>query len=184
MSNLTPISDPQIAAIQDDDHKWMSYAMALAKKAESINEIPVGAVVVLDGKVIGEGWNQSICLHDATAHAEMIALREAGKSIENYRLLDATLYVTLEPCAMCAGAMVHSRIKRLVYGATDLKTGAAGSVFNLVAHAQLNHQVEVQAGIYAEETGNMLSQFFKRRRKEKKQLKKLAKVRNTQVEEK
>jgi len=158
-----------------DDQKWMEHAMLLAEKAEANDEIPVGAVVVLDGKVIGEGWNKSICLHDATAHAEMLALQEAGKLIENYRLIGATLYVTLEPCPMCAGAMVHSRIKRLVYGAADLKTGAAGSVFNLVAHPQLNHQVEIAAGVFAEETGDMLSQFFKRRRKEKKQLKKLAK---------
>lgn len=164
--------------LSDDDHKWMEYAIELANKAESIDEIPVGAVVVLNGEVIGEGWNQSICLHDATAHAEMLALREAGKRVENYRLIDATLYVTLEPCSMCAGAMVHSRIKRLVYGAADLKTGAAGSVFNLVSHPELNHHVETTAGVYAKETGALLSNFFKRRRKEKKRLKQQAKLQN------
>ena len=157
------------------DERWMQYAIMLAGKAEAIDEVPVGAVVVLDDEVIGEGWNQSINLHDATAHAEIMALREAGKTVENYRLIDATLYVTLEPCSMCAGAMVHGRVKRLVYGAVDLKTGAAGSVFNLVAHPQLNHQIEVRSGVFAAETGALLSQFFKRRRKEKKALKLLQK---------
>ncbi len=163
-------TDPIQAGI---DEKWMQHAMMLAARAEAIDEVPVGAVVVLDGEIIGEGWNQSINLHDATAHAEMMALRAAGKRVGNYRLLNAILYVTLEPCAMCAGAMVHSRIKRVVYGAADLKTGAAGSVFNLVAHPQLNHQVEVLSGVLATQTGALLSQFFKRRRQEKKALKKL-----------
>lgn len=157
------------------DDRWMQHAIMLAGRAEAIDEVPVGAVVVLDDKVIGEGWNQAINLHDATAHAEIMALRAAGKTVENYRLIDATLYVTLEPCAMCAGAMVHSRVKRLVYGAVDLKTGAAGSVFNLVEHAQLNHQIEVRSGVFASETGALLSNFFKRRRKEKKALKLLQK---------
>ncbi|MFT5880023.1 MAG: tRNA(adenine34) deaminase [Moritella sp.] len=155
------------------DEKWMLHAIMLAARAEAIDEVPVGAVVVLDGEIIGEGWNQSIMLHDATAHAEMIALRVAGEKVGNYRLLNAILYVTLEPCTMCAGAMVHSRIKRVVYGAADLKAGAAGSVFNLVAHPQLNHQVEVLPGVLATQTGALLSQFFKRRRQEKKNLKKL-----------
>ncbi|WP_392340905.1 tRNA adenosine(34) deaminase TadA [Moritella marina] len=157
------------------DERWMQHAIMLAGKAEAIDEVPVGAVVILDGEIIGEGWNQAINLHDATAHAEIIALRAAGKTVENYRLIDATLYVTLEPCSMCAGAMVHSRVKRLVYGAVDLKTGAAGSVFNLVEHAQLNHQIEVRSGVFASETGALLSNFFKRRRKEKKALKRLLK---------
>ncbi|QUM82061.1 tRNA adenosine(34) deaminase TadA [Moritella sp. 5] len=157
------------------DERWMQHAIMLAGKAEAIDEVPVGAVIVLDDKIIGEGWNQSIHLHDATAHAEIMALREAGKKIENYRLIDATLYVTLEPCSMCAGAMVHSRVKRLVYGAVDLKTGAAGSVFNLVDHPKLNHQIEVHSGVFASETGALLSQFFRRRRKEKKALKLLQK---------
>jgi len=157
------------------DERWMQHAIMLAGKAEAIDEVPVGAVIVLDDKIIGEGWNQSINLHDATAHAEIMALRAAGKTVENYRLIDATLYVTLEPCSMCAGAMVHSRVKRLVYGAVDLKTGAAGSVFNLVDHSKLNHQIEVRSGVFASETSALLSQFFRRRRKEKKALKLLQK---------
>ena len=152
---------------------WMSKALELAEQAALRNEVPVGAVIVYDNEIIGRGSNNPISSNDPTAHAEIIALREAAQKIKNYRLVNADIYVTLEPCAMCAGAMVHSRVKRLVYGAADLKTGAAGSVFNLVAHPQLNHQVEVTAGVFALETGAMLSQFFKRRRKEKKQLKKL-----------
>jgi len=180
MENSSPLSDLDInLALSPEqieaDERWMQHAMMLAGKAEAIDEVPVGAVIVLDGEIIGEGWNQSINLHDATAHAEIMALREAGKAVENYRLIDATLYVTLEPCSMCAGAMVHSRVKRLVYGAVDLKTGAAGSVFNLVAHPQLNHQIDVRSGVFATETGALLSQFFKRRRKEKKALKLLQK---------
>jgi tRNA(adenine34) deaminase len=172
----SPVSDLNINLAltpeqRQTDERWMQHAIMLAGKAEAIDEVPVGAVVVLEGEIIGEGWNQSINLHDATAHAEIMALREAGKTVENYRLIDATLYVTLEPCSMCAGAMVHSRVKRLVYGAVDLKTGAAGSVFNLVAHPQLNHQIEVRSGVFASETGALLSQFFRRRRKEKKALK-------------
>ena len=163
------VAESQVAI----DIHWMQHAIALAARAEALDEVPVGAVVVLDGKVIGEGWNQSINLHDATAHAEIMALRQAGQTVTNYRLIDATLYVTLEPCAMCAGAMVHSRVKRLVYGAADLKTGAAESVFNLVCHPQLNHQIEVCAGILACDTSVMLSQFFQRRRREKKALKQL-----------
>ena len=135
-------------------------------QAEAINEIPVGAVVVYQNKIIGEGFNQSISLNDPSAHAEMLAIRQAGKTMTNYRLIDCTLYVTLEPCAMCAGLLVHSRIKRLVYGATDLKTGAAGSVFNLVASDKLNHQIEVNQSDMAEQCSKMLSAFFKRRRKE------------------
>ncbi|WP_075479303.1 tRNA adenosine(34) deaminase TadA [Moritella viscosa] len=175
-----PLSDlnPNLALTLEQrqtDERWMQHAIMLAGKAEAIDEVPVGAVIVLDDKIIGEGWNQSINLHDATAHAEMMALREAGKIVENYRLIDATLYVTLEPCSMCAGAMVHSRVKRLVYGAVDLKTGAAGAVFNLVEHPKLNHQIEVRSGVFASETGALLSEFFKRRRKEKKALKLLQK---------
>ncbi|SQD78587.1 tRNA adenosine(34) deaminase TadA [Moritella yayanosii] len=172
----SPLSDLALTPEQlHVDEHWMQHAIILAGKAEAIDEVPVGAVIVLDDQIIGEGWNQSIHLHDATAHAEIMALREAGKTVENYRLIDATLYVTLEPCPMCAGAMVHSRVKRLVYGAVDLKTGAAGSVFNLVEHVQLNHQIEVRSGVFASETGALLSQFFKRRRKEKKALKLLLK---------
>jgi len=155
-----------------NDEDWMRYALSLADKAESVGEIPVGAVLVKDNKVVGEGWNVSIIEHNACAHAEVKAIAEAGANLKNYRLIDCTLYVTLEPCPMCAGAIVHARIKRLVYGAGDYKTGAAGSVFDLVRHDQLNHQVEVTAGIYAEECATKISNFFKRRRNEKKALKK------------
>ena len=151
-----------------DDEKWMRHAMMLAEKAEALGEVPVGAVLVKDGKVIAEGWNQPILSHDPCAHAEMAALRAGGTALENYRLIDTTLYVTLEPCAMCAGAMVHGRVGRLVFGAADAKTGAAGSVFNIVDHPQLNHQLTVEQGILADECAHQLSRFFQRRRAEKK----------------
>ena len=154
------------------DLKWMNYALSLADKAESSGEIPVGAVLVKQDKVVAEGWNLSIVNHDASAHAEIMAIQAAGKNIENYRLIDCTLYVTLEPCPMCAGALVHARIKRLVYGAGDYKTGAAGSVFNLVQNDKLNHQVEVTSGILAEQCASKISAFFKHRRAQKKVLKK------------
>ena len=150
----------------EQDQHFMQRAIELAQQAEAINEIPVGAVVVYQNKIIAEGFNQSINLHDPSAHAEMIAIRQAGKVLNNYRLLNCTLYVTLEPCTMCAGLLVHSRIKRLVFGACDLKTGAAGSVFNLVASNKLNHQIEVEQSNMAEQCSEMLSAFFKRRRKE------------------
>jgi tRNA(adenine34) deaminase len=154
------------------DQKFMQRAIELAQQAEAINEIPVGAVVVFEDKIIGEGFNQSISLHDPSAHAEMLAIRQAGQRLNNYRLLDCTLYVTLEPCAMCAGLLVHSRIKRLVFGTPDAKTGAAGSVFNLVANDKLNHQIEVCANVRAEQCSALLSAFFKRRRAEIKAAKK------------
>jgi len=153
---------------QDEDQRWMAYALSLADKAESMGEIPVGAVIVKENKIIAEGWNLSIINHNACAHAEMMAIQSAGQNMQNYRLIDCTLYVTLEPCAMCAGALVHARVKRLVYGAGDYKTGAAGSVFNLVQSVQLNHQLEVTAGIFAEQCAAKISAFFKRRRLETK----------------
>jgi len=154
------------------DKYFMQRAFELAQQAEQLNEIPVGAVVVHQGKIIGEGFNQSIMLNDPSAHAEMLAIRQAGKYLNNYRLLDCTLYVTLEPCPMCAGLLVHSRIKRLVYASTDLKTGSAGSAFNLVSNEQLNHQVIVTNGVMQAQCSQLLSAFFKRRRREKKQSKK------------
>ncbi len=166
--NNTQAPSPQ----QVIDQKWMAYALSLADQAEAVNEIPVGAVLVKDDRVVAEGWNLSIANHDACGHAEIRALREGGKEIQNYRLIDCTLYVTLEPCPMCAGALVHARVKRLVYGAGDYKTGAAGSVFNLLENDKLNHQVEVTAGVLAEQCATKISNFFKRRRKEKKALKK------------
>lgn len=157
---------------QQTDERYMARAIELANKAESIGEIPVGAVVVYQDEIVGEGYNLSINNHDPSAHAEMVAIRQAGKTLKNYRLKDCTLYVTLEPCPMCAGLLVHSRIGRLVYAATDQKTGAAGSVLNLVQHDNLNHQVEVTSGILADKCSHMLSAFFKKRRKEIKAAKK------------
>ncbi len=155
----------------DYDLYWMQYALSLADKAEQSGEIPVGAVLVKDGVLLGEGWNHSIQLNDPSAHAEMIAIRQAAEKIGNYRLIDCTLYVTLEPCAMCAGLLVHSRVKRLVFGAKDAKTGAAGSVLDIVRHPVLNHQLEVQDGLLAQQCADKLSDFFRRRRAEQKALK-------------
>ncbi|SQI36630.1 tRNA-specific adenosine deaminase [Leminorella richardii] len=148
------------------DEEWMRYALSLAKRADDEGEIPVGAVLVLDNQVIGEGWNRPIGHHDPTAHAEIMALRQGGETLQNYRLLGATLYVTLEPCIMCAGAMVHSRIARLVYGASDFKTGAAGSLIDILGHPAMNHRVEVTAGVLEDVCSSSLSDFFRRRREQ------------------
>jgi len=147
------------------DRAWMRRALELARHAEaSDGEVPVGAIVVLDGDIVGEGWNRNITLDDPTAHAEIQALRDAGRRRGNYRLPDATLYVTLEPCAMCAGAIVHARIARVVYGASDPKTGAAGSVFDVLQHERHNHRVDVTRGVLADESGELLRRFFRSRR--------------------
>jgi tRNA(adenine34) deaminase len=146
------------------DAVYMRRALELARHAEEAGEVPVGALVVLNDEIIGEGWNQPIVSHDPTAHAEIVALRAAAARVRNYRLSDAELYVTLEPCAMCAGAMVHARIARVVYGATDPKSGAAGSVFNLLESSTLNHRAQVIRGVLAEECGEMLRKFFAARR--------------------
>lgn len=173
------LKEEQISAKQAFiDELFMRHAISLAKKAEKINEIPVGAVVVANGEIIGEGFNQSITLNDPSAHAEMIAIRQAGQTLENYRLLDCTLYVTLEPCPMCAGLLVHSRIKRIVFASKDEKTGSAGSAFNLVSNDKLNHMIETTSGVLAEECSNMLSAFFKRRREEIKARKQAEKIPN------
>ena len=156
------------------DQQWMAKALQLAAKAEEAGEVPVGAVIVKNGVLIAEGYNQMISLNDPSAHAEMQAVRQAGQRLQNYRLAECTLYVTLEPCSMCAGMLVHSRLARLVYGASDYKTGAAGSVMNLVQHPQLNHQLEVTGGVLAEECAARLSAFFQRRRLEKKAVKRSA----------
>ncbi|TDB61026.1 tRNA adenosine(34) deaminase TadA [Photorhabdus khanii] len=153
------------------DEYWMRKAMEQAMKAWEQGEIPVGAVLVTDNKIVAEGWNQSIIKHDPTAHAEIIALRKGGEQFQNYRLLNTTLYVTLEPCSMCAGSMVHSRIQRLVYGANDMKTGAVGSLIDILRHPGMNHQIEITGGVLAEECSTMLSAFFKQRREQHKALK-------------
>jgi len=157
---------------QHEDEYFMQRAFELAQQAEQLNEIPVGAVLVHQGKIIGEGFNQSINLHDPSAHAEILAIRQAGTKVKNYRLPNCTLYVTLEPCPMCAGLLVHSRIERLVFASPDLKTGAAGSVFNLINSAQLNHQITCTGGILQTQCSRLLSNFFKRRRAEQKAQKK------------
>ena len=140
--------------------------MALAERArEEDDEIPVGALVVdADGKVIGEGWNRNISDHDPSAHAEIVAMRRAGQAVGNHRLIGCTLYVTLEPCAMCAMAMVHARIARVVFGALDPKTGAAGSVFDLLADPRHNHRIEVSGGVLADACGALLSSYFRNKR--------------------
>ncbi|EQC00886.1 tRNA adenosine(34) deaminase TadA [Photorhabdus temperata] len=153
------------------DEYWMQQAMERAIKAWEQGEIPVGAVLVADNEIIAEGWNQSIIKHDPTAHAEIIVLRKGGERLQNYRLLNTTLYVTLEPCTMCAGSMVHSRIQRLVYGANDMKTGAVGSLIDILRHPGMNHQIEITGGVLAKECSTMLSAFFKQRREQHKVLK-------------
>nr|WP_154058229.1 tRNA adenosine(34) deaminase TadA [Pseudescherichia vulneris] len=143
---------------------WMRHALMLAQRAWDEGEVPVGAVLVHNNRVIGEGWNRPIGRHDPTAHAEIMALRQGGLVLQNYRLLDTTLYVTLEPCVMCAGAMVHGRIGTLVFGARDLKTGAAGSLMDVLHHPGMNHRVEIVEGMLSDECSGMLSEFFRQRR--------------------
>ncbi|WP_313487859.1 tRNA adenosine(34) deaminase TadA [Pseudescherichia sp.] len=143
---------------------WMRHALLLAQRAWDEGEVPVGAVLVHNNRVIGEGWNRPIGRHDPTAHAEIMALRQGGLVLQNYRLLDTTLYVTLEPCVMCAGAMVHGRIGTLVFGARDLKTGAAGSLMDVLHHPGMNHRVEIVEGALRDECSAMLSAFFRQRR--------------------
>ncbi|MBX3711436.1 MAG: tRNA adenosine(34) deaminase TadA [Lysobacter sp.] len=144
----------------------MRHALALAERAErEFDEIPVGAVLVdAEGRMIGEGWNRNISDHDPSAHAEIVAMREGGRALGNHRLVGCTLYVTLEPCAMCAMAVVHARLARVVFAATDPKTGAAGSVFDLIADPRHNHRVEVAGGVLADEASVMLTNYFRRKR--------------------
>ena len=149
-----------------DDECWMHQALALAERAQlDDNEIPVGALIVDGhGQLIGEGWNRNIAESDPSAHAEIVAMRKAGQALGNHRLVGCTLYVTLEPCAMCAMAMVHARVARVVFGAFDPKTGAAGSVFDLLEDARHNHRIEVLGGVLGEQAGAMLSTYFRGKR--------------------
>ena len=146
------------------DDEFMREALQLADTARSAGEVPVGAVVVHDGRIVGRGFNAPISGHDPTAHAEIQALRNAASALGNYRLTDCSLYVTLEPCLMCSGAIMHARIARLVFGASDPKTGACGSVINAFAEQRLNHHTTVQGGVLADECGSLLSAFFRERR--------------------
>jgi len=148
----------------NEDIRWMSQALALAQQAELQGEVPVGAVIVRDNEIIGQGWNQPIVSHDPTAHAEIQALRAACQHENNYRLPGATLYVTLEPCIMCAGALIHARVERIVFAASEPKAGAAGSCFDIFNNDKLNHQVICENGILAEQSGELLRQFFRARR--------------------
>src|SRR5512139_3554132 len=158
------MSEPMSEREIESDQRSMAHALMLAQRAAAEGEVPVGAVIVKNDEVVGEGWNRPIGLNDPTAHAEIQAMRNAASNIENYRLSGTTLYVTLEPCPMCAGAMVHARIKRVVFGAPDPRSGAAGSVFNLLQDTPLNHQCEVSGGVLAEECGTLLKGFFRERR--------------------
>jgi len=146
------------------DIQYMQEALALAHEAERANEVPVGAVLVADGEIIGRGSNAPIATNDPTAHAEIQAIRAAAAAVGNYRLVETTLYVTLEPCPMCAGAMVHARVGRLVYGCADPRSGSAGSVYDLVRSEQLNHRLEVTAGVLEDECRELLQGFFRQRR--------------------
>jgi tRNA(adenine34) deaminase len=146
------------------DETYMRLALDLARRAEAAGEVPVGAVIVKDGTVVAEGWNRPIGSNDPTAHAEIVALRAAGQALGTYRLTGTTLYVTLEPCAMCASAMVHARVQRLVYAATDPRAGAAGSVFDIVRHPALNHRLECTGGVLAGDCSALLRSFFLARR--------------------
>ena len=151
--------------MNDDDNAFMQHAIKLAKRAEQEGEVPVGAVIVKDNEIIAEGWNRPIANHDPTAHAEIQAMRTAAEVLGNYRLPDTTLYVTLEPCLMCIGAITHARIKRVVYGASDPRAGAVHSVYTIPDDRKLNHHVDVEGGLIADQCGQLLRDFFNRRRK-------------------
>ncbi|MES9859268.1 MAG: tRNA adenosine(34) deaminase TadA [Candidatus Thiodiazotropha sp. LLP2] len=154
-----------MSTVDEQDEHFMQHALMLAERAEQQGEVPVGALLVMQGRVVGEGWNQPISGHDPTAHAEIVALRNAATHEHNYRLPGSTLYVTLEPCPMCAGAIVHARVKRVVYSAPDPKGGAAGSVFDLLpTDSRFNHRVEVDGGLLRERSAKLLQDFFRRKR--------------------
>jgi tRNA(adenine34) deaminase len=146
------------------DELWMEEALRAAQRALEAGEVPVGAVVVCEGKIVGQGWNRNIADSDPTAHAEIVALREAGRNIGNHRLEDCELFATIEPCAMCAGALVHARLKRLVYGADDPKAGAVHSVMQVLNHPRMNHRMAVRGGVLAGRSAEMLQEFFRNRR--------------------
>jgi tRNA(adenine34) deaminase len=155
------VTEPPFAV---DDRAWMQRALELAGRAEAEGEVPVGAVVVRDGTLLGEGWNRNITLHDPTAHAEIVALRAAGHAVHNYRLPGCVMYVTLEPCAMCVSAAIHARLERVVFGAEDPKAGALGGAYSLPSIHPHNHELKWQGGLLAEQAAEMLRSFFRERR--------------------
>ena len=157
-------NDQRPATNDRSDELWMEEALRCAQRALGMDEVPVGAVIICAGKIVGRGWNRNITDFDPTAHAEIVALREAGTSVGNHRLGDCELFVTIEPCAMCAGAIAHARIKRLVYGSDDPKAGAVHSVMQVLNHPQLNHKLEVRSGVLAGRSAELLQTFFKNRR--------------------
>lgn len=170
---LSSGNDPVIEAMTEEtasaetdsqDETWMEEALRLARRAGAEEEVPVGAVIVRNGKIVGRGWNRNIALNDPSAHAEIMAMRDAGAAIGNHRLTDCCLYVTLEPCVMCAGAMIHARFARIVYGATDPKTGAAGGKFDILGDPAHNHAPEVNGGCLADVSSGLLKDFFRQRR--------------------
>jgi tRNA(adenine34) deaminase len=156
----------RMTPLQIPDELWMEEALREAARAQAAGEVPVGAVVVHNGEIVGRGYNRNLCESDPTAHAEIVALREAGRRVGNHRLLECEMFATIEPCAMCAGAMIHARLKRLVYGADDPKAGAAGSVLAVVNHPALNHHMEVRGGVLAGRCAEMMQAFFRERRGE------------------
>lgn len=164
------VSDRVPEQVDREDERWMEKALDLAQRAAALGEVPVGALVVRDGEVIGEGWNQPISGMDPTAHAEILALRDAARRVGNYRLVDADLYVTIEPCTMCAGAIVHARIRRVIFGATEPKAGALESRQRLFEEPWFNHRVLWQGGVLAERSRRMISAFFRERREKQRQL--------------
>jgi tRNA(adenine34) deaminase len=157
-------SDEVSADAHPTDELWMEEALRCAQRALEAGEVPVGAVVVCAGRVVGRGWNRNLADHDPSAHAEIVALREAGRNLGNHRLGDCELFATIEPCAMCAGAAVHARVRRLVYGADDPKAGAIHSILQVVNHPGLNHQMEVRRGVLAGRSADILQEFFRSRR--------------------
>ena len=168
MSSRKAVADPaktrRPKTASGCDELWMEEALRCAQRAREAGEVPVGAVVVADGRIVGRGWNRILTDSDPTAHAEIIALREAGATVGNHRLGDCELFATIEPCAMCAGALVHARIRRLVYGADDPKAGAVRSVVQVLNHPQMNHRIEVRGGVLAGRCAELLQDFFRKRR--------------------
>ena len=165
MTKSSPVETGVIESVEPaSDELWMEEALRCAQRALEEGEVPVGAIVLLDGRIVGRGWNHNVADNDPTAHAEVVALREAGQNIGNHRLLGCELFATIEPCAMCAGAAIHARVKRLVYGADDEKAGAVRSALQVINHPKLNHQIDVRGGVLAGRAADIVQEFFRSRR--------------------